>query len=63
MQGHVRKVLSNYRMTKDGFAFALLGFTGAEAARFKEAYIAEFNRMAEVFANRTLPTAPQPPPT
>ena len=34
------------RMTKDGFMFLVLGFTGAEAARIKEAFIAAFNEMA-----------------
>ena len=32
-------------MTRDGFTFLAMGFTGAKAAQFKEAYIAEFNRM------------------
>ena len=32
-------------MTFDGFTFVAMGFTGAKAAAFKEAYIAEFNRM------------------
>lgn len=35
------------RMTKDGFMFLVMGFTGREAARIKEAFIAAFNRMAE----------------
>ncbi|WP_025243864.1 Rha family transcriptional regulator [Candidatus Sodalis pierantonius] len=34
-----------YTMTKDGFVFLVMGFTGKKAAAFKEAYIAEFNRM------------------
>ncbi|STD29341.1 Uncharacterized phage-encoded protein [Edwardsiella tarda] len=34
-----------YEMTKDGFVFLVMGFTGKRAAAFKEAYIAEFNRM------------------
>lgn len=34
-----------YEMTKDGFVFLVMGFTGKKAAAFKEAYIAEFNRM------------------
>lgn len=32
-------------LTRDGFAFLVMGFTGANAARFKEAYIARFNEM------------------
>ncbi|MGK5615600.1 Rha family transcriptional regulator, partial [Proteus mirabilis] len=34
-----------YEMTKDGFVFLVMGFTGKKAAQFKEAYIAAFNRM------------------
>ncbi|HGJ5904495.1 MAG TPA: Rha family transcriptional regulator [Arsenophonus apicola] len=34
-----------YEMTKDGFVFLVMGFTGKKAAQFKEAYIGEFNRM------------------
>ncbi|EIM5531714.1 Rha family transcriptional regulator [Salmonella enterica subsp. enterica] len=34
-----------YQITKDGFVFLVMGFTGKKAAAFKEAYIAEFNRM------------------
>ncbi|HAG2139065.1 TPA: Rha family transcriptional regulator [Salmonella enterica] len=37
--------LPMYEMTKDGFVFLVMGFTGKKAATFKEAYIAEFNRM------------------
>lgn len=38
------------RMTKDGFVFLSMGFTGKEAAAFKIAYINAFNRMAEEIA-------------
>ncbi len=34
-----------YLITQDGFAFLVTGYTGKEAARFKEMYINEFNRM------------------
>ncbi|RUI11487.1 hypothetical protein IPC447_29840 [Pseudomonas aeruginosa] len=37
-------------MIKDGFMFLVTGFTGAKAARVKEAYIAAFNWMAEQLA-------------
>lgn len=36
-----------YSMTKDGFVFLVMGFTGKVAAKFKEDYINEFNRMAD----------------
>jgi Rha family phage regulatory protein len=50
-----------FEMTKDGFIFLVMGFTGAEAARHKEAYIAAFNKLAQVLLNQTL--MPQPAPT
>jgi hypothetical protein len=34
-----------YELTKDGFFFFFMGFTGAKAAQFKEAYIEAFNKM------------------
>ena len=40
------KVLPCIEMTKDGFTFLCMGYRGKKAAQFKEAYIAEFNRMA-----------------
>jgi len=41
------KKLSCIEMTKDGFSFLCMGFTGKKAAKFKEDYIEEFNRMAD----------------
>ncbi len=35
-----------FEMTKDGFMFLVMGFTGKKAAGIKEAYINAFNRMA-----------------
>lgn len=37
--------LPMYRMTRDGFTFLCMGFTGKEAARWKVAYLEAFNRM------------------
>lgn len=34
-----------YRMSKDGFTFLVMGYRGKRAARFKEAYINRFNEM------------------
>ncbi|WP_097409954.1 Rha family phage regulatory protein [Escherichia coli] len=46
-----------YQITKNGFVFLVMGFTGKKAAAFKEAYIAEFDRMeAELRQNNTTPT-------
>ncbi|MBU2647856.1 Rha family transcriptional regulator [bacterium] len=36
-----------YEITKDGFIFLVMGFTGKLAARIKEKYIAAFNRMED----------------
>lgn len=33
-----------YEMTKDGFSFLVMGYTGEKAGQFKEAFINEFNR-------------------
>lgn len=33
-----------YEMTKDGFSFLVMGYTGAKAGEFKEKFINEFNR-------------------
>lgn len=40
-----------YEMTKDGFIFLVMGFTGAAAAKIKEAYINTFNQMAALLYN------------
>ena len=46
-----------YRMTRDGFTFLAMGFTGKEAARWKEAYINAFNQMeSELLAQATAKT-------
>ncbi|WP_334468661.1 Rha family transcriptional regulator [Arsenophonus sp. PmNCSU2021_1] len=50
-----------YEMTKDGFVFLVMGFTGKKAAQFKEAYIAEFTRM-ETKLHSTPKYQPQPQP-
>ena len=43
-KGGVQKSTA-YRMTRDGFVFLAMGFTGPEAAQWKEAYIAAFNKL------------------
>ncbi len=42
-----------YRLTKDGFIFLVMGFTGEKAAQIKEAYIAVFNRMEAKLIRQT----------
>ncbi|MDA6647589.1 Rha family transcriptional regulator [Escherichia coli] len=41
-----------YLITKDGFMFLVMGFTGKKAARLKEAYIEKFNAMEEELHKR-----------
>lgn len=41
-------------MTRDGFVFLVMGFTGRKAAAFKEAYINAFNVMELELKNRQL---------
>lgn len=33
-----------YQITKDGFSFLVMGYTGEKAAQFKEKFISEFNK-------------------
>ncbi|EEV6048227.1 Rha family transcriptional regulator [Escherichia coli] len=49
-----------YLITKDGFMFLVMGFTGKKAARLKEAYIAKFNAMEEEL-HKQPPEAPNSP--
>ena len=36
-----------YNLTRDGFTFLVMGYRGAKAAQFKEAYIKQFNEMEQ----------------
>lgn len=40
-----------YEMTKDGFSFLVMGYTGAKAGEFKEKFINEFNRREALLKN------------
>lgn len=62
--GHGAKRESKiYQMTKDGFMFLVMGFTGKKAAAIKEAYIKAFNDMAAklypVLSNQTITPSQQ----
>lgn len=48
-----------WNMTKDGFMFLVMGFTGKQAAAIKEAYINAFNWMADQLRQAALPSAKQ----
>ncbi|HGZ0824546.1 TPA: Rha family transcriptional regulator [Escherichia coli] len=41
-----------YQITRDGFAFLAMGFTGKRAAQFKEAYINAFNQMEQALIGK-----------
>lgn len=49
-KGESRK---EYLMTRDGFTFIVMGFTGREADNFKMAYIEAFNKMEEELRNHS----------
>lgn len=48
-KGESRKA---FNLTRDGFTFLAMGFTGKKAAQFKEAYINAFNQMEEALRNQ-----------
>lgn len=48
----IGRTLPMYEMTKDGFIFLVMGFTGSKAAQIKEAYINAFNQMAVALQNQ-----------
>lgn len=43
-----------YEMTKNGFVFLVMGFTGKQAALFKENYIAAFDEMSDFIKSQNL---------
>ncbi|MDO9105210.1 MAG: Rha family transcriptional regulator [Methylovulum sp.] len=49
-----------YEITRDGFTFLAMGFTGKQAAQWKEAYILAFNRMESELQEK--PSKPTPAP-
>ncbi|KAA5961037.1 MULTISPECIES: Rha family phage regulatory protein [Pantoea] len=53
--GAVSRDSKYYRITRDGFAFLAMGFTGKRAAQFKEAYINAFNQMEAALTQPALP--------
>ena len=40
-----KRMYEEYMMTRDGFTFLVMGFSGKHAAKFKQAYIQAFNEM------------------
>nr|WP_244495911.1 Rha family phage regulatory protein [Escherichia coli] len=53
--GGTRK-LPCYQITRDGFAFLAMGFTGKRAAQCKEAYINAFNQMEKQLSKPAVPS-------
>lgn len=49
--GNITKSYPMYYMTRDGFTFLAMSFTGKVAAQFKEAYINAFNEMETMLRN------------
>lgn len=45
-----------FRITRDGFTFLAMGFTGAQAARWKEAYIEAFNKLERALVSSVVPS-------
>ncbi|WP_301818284.1 Rha family transcriptional regulator [Neisseria maigaei] len=46
-----------YEITRDGFVFLCMGFTGSAAAQWKEKYIAAFNALEAEAARRRAPAS------
>lgn len=57
-QDSMNREKPKYLITQDGFSFLVMGYTGKEAARFKEMYINEFNAMKDQL-NKPLYVLPQ----
>lgn len=50
-----------YEITKDGFSYLAMGFTGKKAAVFKERFIEAFNAMEKLILDNKLNEQPAPP--
>ncbi|MEK5415093.1 Rha family transcriptional regulator [Paenibacillus sp. FSL L8-0708] len=46
------RIYPKYIITQDGFSFLVMGYTGKEAARFKEMYIKQFTEMRNQLNNK-----------
>jgi len=46
-----RQKYKMYRMTKDGFSFLVMGYTGEKAGEFKELFIGEFNKRTAMLSS------------
>lgn len=50
----------SYDITRDGFVFLCMGFTGQQAAVWKERYIEAFNQMEAALRGRSVPAKAEP---
>lgn len=50
------KTLDCYDITRDGFSFLCMGFTGKEAAEWKEKYISAFNQLEDALISKSKPS-------
>jgi len=50
------KVNKMYIMSRDGFTFLAMGYTGKKAAQFKESYIDAFNKMEQMLRSKQAKT-------
>lgn len=57
---HNGNTYTMFQITKDGFMFLVMGFTGSKAAQIKEAYIHAFNAMEAELQKRTAPDYTHP---
>lgn len=48
------RIMPSFIMTFDGFAMLAMGYTGEKAMKFKEMYIAEFNRTREILESQKI---------
>jgi hypothetical protein len=48
-----------YYLTKDGFSMLVMSFTGSKAAKFKEDFIEQFNKMDEILRQGGYSSAPE----
>lgn len=51
---HRGNLYKSYQMTKDGWMFLVMGFTGKKAAAIKESFIQAFNWMADQLLKRAM---------
>ncbi|MGL6295987.1 MAG: Rha family transcriptional regulator, partial [Plesiomonas sp.] len=49
------RILPQYKITRDGFAYLAMGFTGKRSAQFKEWFITAFNQLEQALRERQTP--------